>query len=168
MEERESPVQIFLDVSKSMDYGEPDKSIASRRLAAAIAYISLCNYDRVSIACVNDKIDKFKSSLRGKNSFKEVMSLLENIEYSGTTNIYETIAKYPFRFGKGVSLVISDFFCEGNYVDMIKYLQFKKQHVYVCHILSPSGNIAGNWRKCKAYRFRNRDVQGSCCIKKPA
>jgi uncharacterized protein (DUF58 family) len=137
MEERESSVQIFLDVSKSMDYGDPNKSIASRRLAAAISYISLSNYDRVSVACINDKVDKFKSSLRGKNSFKEVMSLLENIEYNGTTNIYETISKYPFKFGKGVSLVISDFFSEGNPLDMIKYLQFKKQHVYICHILSP-------------------------------
>lgn len=137
MEERESPVQIFLDVSKSMDYGEPNKSIASRRLAAAVSYISLCSYDRVSIACVNDKTDKFKDSLRGKNSFKEVMDLLESVEYKGTTNIYGTISKYPFKFGKGVSLVISDFFCEGNAFDMIKYLQFKKQHVYICHILSP-------------------------------
>lgn len=164
MEEREAPVQIFLDVSKSMDYGEPSKSIASRRLAAAIAYISLFNYDRVSIACINDKIDKFESSLRGKNSFKEVANLLENIEYDGTTNIYETISKYHFKFGKGVSLIISDFFSEGNVSDMIKYLQFKKQHVYICHILSPqeiSPNISENVRLIDSETGKHKEIATS-------
>ena len=33
------------------------------------------------------------------------MSLLENIEYNGTTNIYETISKYPFKFGKEFHLL---------------------------------------------------------------
>ena len=70
MEERESSVQIFLDVSKSMDYGNPNKSIASRRLGC-YSYISLSNYDRVSVACINDKVDKFKSSLRGKILLKK-------------------------------------------------------------------------------------------------
>lgn len=164
MEERESPVQIFLDVSKSMDYGKPSKSIASRRLAAAIAYISLSNYDRVSVACINNKTDKFKSSLRGKNSFKEIINLLKNIEYGGITNIYEAVSKHNFKFGKGVSLVISDFFSEGNIIEMIKYLQFKKQHVYICHILSPqeiSPNIGESVRLIDSETGMHREITAS-------
>jgi len=48
MEEREAHVHIFLDTSKSMDWGEPNKSFASRRLAAELSYISPSNYDKVS------------------------------------------------------------------------------------------------------------------------
>ncbi|MDQ2087188.1 DUF58 domain-containing protein [Herbivorax sp. ANBcel31] len=164
MEERESPVQIFLDVSKSMDYGEPDKSIASRRLAAAISYITLSNYDKVSVLCINDKIDEFKSSLRGKNSFKEVANLLENVKYDGVTNIYDTILKHHFKSGKGVSVVISDFFSEGSMMDMIKYLQFKKQHVYICHVLSPqeiSPDIGESLRLIDSETGMHREVTAS-------
>ena len=137
MEEREAPVHIFLDNSKSMDWGEPNKSIASRRLAAALSYISLCSYDRVSLVCLNSTVDKYKSDLRGKNSFSQILNLMENLDYSGTTDIYNTIAKYNLKSGKGISIIISDLFTKGNLLDMINYLQFKKQEVYICHMLAP-------------------------------
>lgn len=137
MEEREAPIHIFLDNSKSMDWGEPNKSIASRRLAAALSYISLCSYDRVSLVCMNDVVDKFKSDLRGKNSFSQILNLMDNLEYKGTTDIFNTVSKYNLKSGKGISIVISDFFTKGNLLDMINYLQFKKQEVYICHILAP-------------------------------
>lgn len=137
MEEREAPIHIFLDNSKSMDWGEPNKSIASRRLAAALSYISLCSYDRVSLVCMNDVVDKFKSDLRGKNSFSQILNLMDNLEYKGTTDIFNTVSKYNLKSGKGISIVISDFFTKGNLLDMINYLQFKKQEVYIFHILAP-------------------------------
>lgn len=137
MEEREAPIHIFLDNSKSMDWGEPNKSIASRRLAAALSYISLCSYDRVSLVCMNDAVDKFKSDLRGKNSFSQILNLMDSLEYKGTTDIFNTVSKYNLKSGKGISIVISDFFTKGNLLDMINYLQFKKQEVYICHILAP-------------------------------
>lgn len=137
MEEREASVHIFLDTSKSMDWGEPNKSIVSRKLAAALAYISLSNYDRVSMVCLSSVVESFKSSLRGKNSFKDVINLLEGLDYRGQTDIYNTISKYDLRSGKGISIVISDFFSKGKLKDMINYLKFKKQEVYICHVLSP-------------------------------
>ncbi|WP_041715385.1 DUF58 domain-containing protein [Acetivibrio clariflavus] len=137
MEEREAPVHIFLDNSKSMDWGEPNKGIASRRLAAALSYISLSSYDRVSLVCLNNTVDKYKPDLRGKNSFTQILNLLENLEYSGTTDIFNTIAKFNLKSGKGISIVISDLFTKGNLLDMINYLQFKKQEIYICHVLAP-------------------------------
>lgn len=137
MEEREAPIHIFLDNSKSMDWGEPNKSIASRRLAAALSYISLASFDRVSLVCLNNTVDKFKPDLRGKNSFSQILNLMENLEHTGTTDIYNTVSKYNLKSGKGISIVISDFFTQGKLIDMINYLQFKKQEVYICHILAP-------------------------------
>jgi len=137
MEEREAPIHIFLDNSKSMDWGEPNKNIASRRLAAALSYISLVSYDRVSLVCMNNAVDKFITDLRGKNSFSKVLNFMENVEYTGTTDIYNTVSKYNLKSGRGISIVISDFFTKGNLLNMINYLQYKKQEVYICHILSP-------------------------------
>lgn len=137
MEEREAPVHIFLDTSKSMDWGVPNKSIASRRLAAALSYISLSNYDRVSLVCLNNRVELFKSSLRGKNAFGEVMNMLERLDYIGITDIYNIVSRFDLKSGRGISIVISDLFSKGNLLDMINYLQFRKQEVYICHVLSP-------------------------------
>src|SRR3989454_890143 len=48
-EERELPVRIFLDASESMTFGEPRKFDFARQVAAAIAYVALCGFDRVSV-----------------------------------------------------------------------------------------------------------------------
>jgi uncharacterized protein (DUF58 family) len=48
-EERELPVRIFLDASESMSFGEPPKFDFARQLAAAIGYVALCGFDRVSV-----------------------------------------------------------------------------------------------------------------------
>lgn len=137
MEEREASVNIFLDTSKSMDWGEPNKSYASRRLAAALGYISLCNYDRVSVICVSDRVERTREALRGKHFLPELLSFLENVEYKNGSDLYGAIKTYNLKAERGISIIISDLFSPGELREMIKYLQYKKQDVYICHILSP-------------------------------
>src|SRR5206468_988176 len=48
-EERELPVRVFLDASESMTFGEPRKFDFARQIAAAIGYVALCGFDRVSV-----------------------------------------------------------------------------------------------------------------------
>ena len=49
MEEEDLNVTILFDVSKSMQWGKPSKALYVKRVAAALAYIGLVNYDRVSL-----------------------------------------------------------------------------------------------------------------------
>src|SRR6266404_4729636 len=48
-EERELPVSIFLDASESMSFGSPRKFDFARQVAAALGYVALCGFDRVSV-----------------------------------------------------------------------------------------------------------------------
>src|SRR6201996_3337751 len=48
-EERELPVSIFLDASESMNFGTPRKVDFAKQIAAAIGYVALCGFDRVSV-----------------------------------------------------------------------------------------------------------------------
>src|SRR6187401_1708902 len=48
-EERELPVRIFLDCSESMAFGTPAKFLFARQVAAAIGYVALCGFDRVTV-----------------------------------------------------------------------------------------------------------------------
>jgi len=48
-EDRELPIRIFLDASESMNFGTPSKFTLARQIAAAVGYIGLCGFDRVSV-----------------------------------------------------------------------------------------------------------------------
>ena len=54
MEEKEGIFNVFIDTSKSMDYGEYKKSVRAQQLAGALAYIILNNLDRVYVTQVRE------------------------------------------------------------------------------------------------------------------
>src|SRR6266511_4354717 len=57
-EERELPVRIFLDASESMTFGEPRKFDFARQVAAAVGYVALSGFDRVSVAAFPDMLQE--------------------------------------------------------------------------------------------------------------
>src|SRR6187431_1425770 len=61
-EERELPVRIFLDCSESMAFGEPRKFDFARQVAAAIGYVALCGFDRVSVVPFPNEGENIASS----------------------------------------------------------------------------------------------------------
>src|SRR5215216_2220329 len=49
LEEEDLSLYILVDTSKSMDYGDPHKAMYIKRVAAALGYIGLVNYNRVNV-----------------------------------------------------------------------------------------------------------------------
>lgn len=135
MEEREALINIFIDTSKSMDFGKCKKSIMSLKIASVFAYLSLNNMDRVCINSFNGDEFKKSSSIAGNAMFNRCLEYLQKIEFNGETSIYKSIIKKDFR-GRGVSIIISDFLVEENISETIKYLKYKNQQVVLVHILS--------------------------------
>ena len=137
MEEREAPVNIFIDASQSMKWGNPDKSVASRKLAAALGCMALSNYDRLSIFALSDQPKSSIASLRGRQGFARILDFLVKMEYGGKTALADAIKKCKLKNDRGISLVISDMFSDQPLNEALKYLRFRKQQLYVFHILSP-------------------------------
>src|SRR3954468_4038157 len=48
MEEEDLSLYVLVDVSKSSDYGSPNKASYMKKVAAALGYIGLVNYNRVN------------------------------------------------------------------------------------------------------------------------
>lgn len=136
MEEREAMVNIFLDCSKSMDFGTPKKSIMGIQLAAAIGFLALNNMDRLCINLLKDDTLFSSNVLGGRGQFDICAGILDNIQFEGTTNMDKAI-KLKRLGGRGLSLIISDFFTQGSIEDLMKYLMFYKQDIVLLHILSP-------------------------------
>src|SRR5678809_825828 len=56
LEEEDLSLYVLLDVSKSCDYGDPNKAIYLKRVAAALGYIGVVKYHRVPIGAMADCI----------------------------------------------------------------------------------------------------------------
>jgi len=137
MEEREAPVHIFLDTSKSMAFGEPDKNIAARRLAAALSYLSLLSYDRVSVIPWNNKVQSTFGPYRTQSSFMQIVNVLEEMPDHGESRFSEALKNMEWKAGRGISIIITDGLIDGGMEEGLKYLKYRRQEIYFCHILSP-------------------------------
>jgi uncharacterized protein (DUF58 family) len=136
MEEREAMVNIFLDCSKSIDFGTPKKSVLGIQLAAAIGFLALNNMDRLCINLLKKDTMVSSNVLGGRGQFDICAAFLDNIQFEGTTNMDKAIKLKKFG-GRGLSLVISDFFTQGPLEDFMKYLLYYRQDIVLLHVLSP-------------------------------
>ncbi|MDX1681808.1 MAG: DUF58 domain-containing protein, partial [Phycisphaeraceae bacterium] len=76
MEEEDLSVSILLDVTRSMDYGDPLKLQYGRQVAAALGYIGLTHYNRVSLFTFADTIVDRIENLRGRRPLPRMLSFL--------------------------------------------------------------------------------------------
>ncbi|MDF2591537.1 MAG: hypothetical protein K0S75_1003 [Clostridia bacterium] len=136
MEEQEAMINIFVDSSKSMVFGSPRKSELALKLAGVISFLALNNLDRVCINSLSKDSSKQSSAVTGRSMFDRCISFLEGIDFVGETNINAGVKNRDIR-GRGMSVIISDFFTPGGIEEAIKYLLFKKQDIFLIQILSP-------------------------------
>ena len=136
MEEREAMVNIFIDSSSSMYFGEPKKSLTAQKLSGVLAYLALNNLDRVCINSLSGVLVKQSAVFNGRGAFQRCAGFLEDMQFDGTTDLNSCIKKKEFK-GSGVSIILSDFFTTGGIEDAVKYLLYKKQQVVLVHILAP-------------------------------
>jgi uncharacterized protein (DUF58 family) len=78
VEEEDLHVNLLLDCSASMRWGEPDKFDFARRVVAGLAYIGLANLDRISITPIGARSAAALPSGRGKHRFLQVLQYLEH------------------------------------------------------------------------------------------
>ena len=136
-DERQMHTKIYIDASRSMDYGKGTKATQALKLAATFAYLSVCEMDKVSVYAIRDKrVTEVFSGIVGKDSFYNAVSKLNEVEFSGDSFISDAIIPTNVGRGDGLSIIISDFLTDNDYEDAISYLADKKRDTLCIQILS--------------------------------
>lgn len=109
----ELSVHILLDSSASMDWrghdARPTKFNAARRLAAALAYVALWGFDRVSIVPFSDALERPFGPVQGRAQVVPTMRHLQQLQPLGSTALARSVAAYTHgRSRPGLLLLISD------------------------------------------------------------
>jgi uncharacterized protein (DUF58 family) len=137
-EEEDLHVNILVDASKSMEFGSPDKSLYARRVAAAIAYIGLTKYNRVSVTAFSDRYGPEMVGVRGRRMIHQVLGHLSGMEASGAGNLAAACRQFAIRHPqRGIVLLLSDFMDKGGYEAGLRYLIGRKYDLYAIQVLSP-------------------------------
>ena len=153
-EERELPVRIFLDASESMTFGEPRKFDFARQVAAAIGYVALSGFDRVSVIPFPDPTNDASTgpatriaelaargglrSVRGKKSAIQFFQNLGVLTAGGAANLNEALRRGALEARQaGVAVVLSDFLDPAGYESGLTALVGRGFQVDLVQILAP-------------------------------
>jgi uncharacterized protein (DUF58 family) len=142
-EERELPVRIFLDASESMAFGDPRKFDFARQIAAAIGYVALCGFDRVTVVPFGDNLENLNiagalRAVRGRKSSLQFFNNLARLSAKGSATLNETLRRGAIEARQaGVAIVLSDFLDPAGYDKGLTALVGRGFQVNVVQILSP-------------------------------
>ncbi len=133
LEEKQGAVNVFLDVSGSMQ--QDDKFLTAKKMAASFAYIGLQGGDNVNLFLWGQGVTAKKQNVMQKGRFLELVSFLDAQTPKGNTHFYDAI-KTCGNLHRGISVVISDFMTDSNIEQGIALLQQKRQDVILLQVLS--------------------------------
>ena len=137
LDERQLHTRIYIDASRSMDYGNCKKSDVALKIAATLAYLSICEMDKVSIYYIkNNNVHEVISSIVGKESFYNQIGKLNDIEFSEDCFISDSILPTKVGYGDGMSIILSDFLTDNNYENAIDYFVGRRRDLFCFQILS--------------------------------
>jgi uncharacterized protein (DUF58 family) len=138
LEEEDLSLYILLDVSKSCDFGMPNKAFYIKQVAAALGYIGLVNYNRVSIAAMSDGLVAESGALRGRRRVSQMIDFVEKLKPTGASHLAEACKKFALEHRqKGVCVVLSDFFDKGGYENGLRYVAGGKYDLFCVQCLAP-------------------------------
>lgn len=137
-EERQLHHRIYIDASASMDWGEPEKSYAALRIAAAFGYLAVQAMDRVSFYSLNEnRCVDLCHTVVGRDAFYRAAGVLNETEFYGDTDLYAAVSSCEDPgYANGVSVIISDFLTESDWRAAVDFLLYKKRQVLLVQELS--------------------------------
>ncbi len=137
-EEEDLHVNVLIDCSRSMEFGDPAKALYSRRVAAALAYIGLVNYNRVTLTAFSDRYGPEMVGVRGRRLIHQVLGFLGDLNAEGAGNMTGACKQFAIRHPqRGVCVVLSDFMDKAGYEAGLRYLIGRKYDLYAIQLLSP-------------------------------
>lgn len=154
-EERELPVQLFVDASESMLFGTPTtKFDLARRVAAALSYVALCGFDRVSVRFFPEPSADVEGAsgprsaetsrrraligVRGKRAALSFFADLARVTPGGAADFNTALRRAALQVRQpGAAIVLSDLLDPQGYREGLDALVARGFHVSVVQILAP-------------------------------
>ena len=136
-DERQMHTRIYIDTSRSMAHGSDDKAVMAIKLAAAFAYLSVSEMDKVSIYAIRgNTLEEVAVGMVGKDSYLYCVGRLNELEFDYDSKISEAIVPSAVGRGDGYSIIISDFLTDENYEAAIDRFAEQRRDILCVQVLA--------------------------------
>ena len=137
LDERQMHTRIYIDTSRSIGYASPEKALQALKIAAAFAYLSVVEMDKVSVYAINgSELTELIPGIVGKDAFLSSIGVLNEVEFTGEAHISEAIIPSSVGMGDGYSILISDFLSDEDFFGAIDKFAEKRRDFLAVQILS--------------------------------
>ncbi|MEN9935847.1 MAG: hypothetical protein RLZZ387_2426 [Chloroflexota bacterium] len=137
--EQDIGIHVLLDVSRSMQWGDPPKLRAAQQLAGAIGYLGLTHNDRVHVAPFGAALQREFGPAQGKSRLMEMLRFIERASADEATRLGPVLSGYARRHERGGLLVVcSDLLAPEGLEEGLRQLTPPRWQVLVLHLLAPT------------------------------
>lgn len=138
VEEEDLCLHLLIDSSASMGFGTPSKLEYALKVAAALGYIGLSNFERVAIGLFSNGLGRLLRPRRGRGQIFPLFSFLEHVRPQGRTDLSASLTAYAlWAKTPGLAILISDLLDPGSYQEGIMALLKRRFEVFLFHLVSP-------------------------------
>ena len=137
-EEEDLALYVLIDTSRSSDFGTPNKLDYMKQVAAALGYVGLVNYNRVSISAMSDTVTHDTGGMRGRRRVSTMLDFIDDLKPTGPSDFGVACKRFALTHrGKGVLVILSDFFDKSGFENGLRYVSAGKYDTFAVQILSP-------------------------------
>ncbi len=136
--EEDAHVVLLLDGSRSMDFGDPNRFVYGKKLCAALAYVTLAQFDTCSVILVRDRLQYILRRVRGKRQIYRLLERLDNLS-GDAVKPFDRVKSLPsLRSSKNsTAVLISDFYDRDALRSFLRNLRAIHLDLYSIHLLAP-------------------------------
>lgn len=145
--EHDTVIYLLVDCSPSMDFGQPSKFLAARRLAAALGYIALAHLDSVVLSTPGAHNDPARRNtqhaiqkMHGRAEAPNLFHSLQDLQVGQTAAFDDLMLGWSVAQGVGstgrIAVIISDLLLD-EYKAGVRQLVGSGFQVMLLHVLSP-------------------------------
>lgn len=143
-EEEDINVHLMLDASASMAWGEPSKLDYAARIAAAVGYVGLTNFDRVGAVTFAERLQHTLPPQRSRGHVLRLFEFLAGSTAGGKSHLAEAVSEYVHRTQRrGLLVLISDLLLPNGFEDGLKLARYHRFEPFLIHVLSDDELVPG-------------------------
>ena len=135
--EEDLTLNLIVDASASMGFGEPSKFDHARRLAAALGCIALRNFDRVGVSAFAEELGAMLPPAKARHHLASLLDFLGALPCAGVTRFDAALRAFATHVrNPGLVILISDLLGADDAQDGIEALCHRGHDVVVIHLLA--------------------------------
>jgi uncharacterized protein (DUF58 family) len=131
-------VHVLIDRSGSMGLGTPSKLAYAQQLAAALAYVGLCQLDRVGLSAFAGSELSVSKPARGKQNIFRIFEFLAALTPSGATDLAGALASFTRQQRRGgLAILLSDLYDPSGWQAALDRLRHARFESVLIQLLDP-------------------------------